>query len=237
MDAVGIPSNRRSGAFRMVRAVGGKIWGMAKRLEDAAYDPTVRAVAASAAVAAGGVITATAVRQRIADRRRRDSRRYRLRGDEPAADGVRRIARGQLELATELVRGDHGDDHGAAVHDARKALKRLRALVRLSRDAIGQERYQAENVTFRDVGRSLSSARDAEVMLQTLDELANRFAHEVPAGAWSRFRQVLEAEREATGAAQNGSAAAVDPFEPGRERLRTAVLRQPPSRNAARCVG
>src|SRR5437588_6570745 len=110
----------------------GKILIVAKRntllagLEDAAQDSTVRAVAASAALAAGGVITAATARNRAASRRRKEARRYRLGRDEAAADGVRRIARGQLELATELVTGDHNGGHAEAVHEARKAIKRLR---------------------------------------------------------------------------------------------------------------
>jgi len=167
-------------------------------LEEAAQDSTVKAVAASAALAAGGVITArTAVRNRVASRRRREARRYRLAPDETAADGLRRVARGQLELATELVRGDHGKDRAEAVHETRKALKRLRALIRLSRDALGTDLYRSENVAFRDLGRSLSGARDTDVLIQTLDGIAERFADELPPGAWTRFRHALQTEREA----------------------------------------
>jgi CHAD domain-containing protein len=105
--------------------------------------------AAAGAVAAGGAAVAGKL---VHDRRvrraeiRRD-RRYRLRAQEDAADGVRRIARGQTDLAVEHLDESSGD--GAAIHEARKAFKRLRALVRLSRDALGDEVYRRENAAFR----------------------------------------------------------------------------------------
>jgi hypothetical protein len=70
-----------------------------------------------------------------------------------------------------------------AVHDARKALKRLRATVRLSPDAVGEEMHERENVAYREAGRRPSAGRDADVLLQTLGGLCERFADELP-GAW-----------------------------------------------------
>jgi CHAD domain-containing protein len=168
-------------------------------LEGAAQDSTVRAVAASAALAAGGLVTARSAARNRAETRRRVERRYRLRGDEPIADGVRRIGRGQLELARELIADEHAD--AEAIHEARKTIKRLRALVRLSRDSLGTERYRAENAALRDVGRSLSGARDAEVLLQTLDRLVDQYARELPPGVWARFRKELETELQAAASA------------------------------------
>ena len=79
---------------------------------DAARDPRVRAAVASAAVAAGGAVAAgKLVRGRIVERSESRRRRsYRLQTDEPVAEGVRRIARGQIDLAVELLENaDDGD--------------------------------------------------------------------------------------------------------------------------------
>jgi CHAD domain-containing protein len=125
--------------------------------------------------------------------------RYRLRNDESAADGVRRIARGQLDLiAEEFGAGRRrGGDLDRAVHDTRKAFKRLRTLVRASRDALGDEAYRRENQIFRDAGRRLSDARDAAVMVQTLDDLRDRYRDEIGGDAFDGLRKALASEAAA----------------------------------------
>ena len=94
-----------------------------------------------------------------------DQRRFRLGDGERAPDGLRRIARGQLEVSIQRLEGDTDEDLGTAVHETRKSLKRLRATVRLGRDELGDEAYRRENVAFRDAGRRLGGARDSRVLL------------------------------------------------------------------------
>jgi CHAD domain-containing protein len=119
---------------------------------------------------------------------------YRLKSGEDAGRGVRRIAREQIDLASDqLTVGDVGDV-GDGVHEARKAFKRLRALLRLSRDPLGDEVYRVENTTFRDLGRELSGVRDAAVLVETLDELRERYADELSHGAFDGLREALHAE-------------------------------------------
>jgi CHAD domain-containing protein len=116
---------------------------------------------------------------------------YRLKSGEDAGRGVRRIAREQIDLASDqLTAGDVGE----GVHEARKAFKRLRALLRLSRDTLGDEVYRLENTTFRDLGRDLSGVRDAAVLVATLDELREHHADELPDGAFDGLREALHAE-------------------------------------------
>ncbi|HLH13663.1 MAG TPA: CHAD domain-containing protein, partial [Solirubrobacteraceae bacterium] len=61
-----------------------------------------------------------------------------------------------------------------AVHETRKAIKRLRALLRLLRSELGERAYERETATLRQVAHELSGARDAAVMVATLDALAER---------------------------------------------------------------
>lgn len=84
---------------------------------------------------------------------------------------MRRIARGQIDLAVELLESADGCELDEAIHESRKAFKRVRALVCLARDALGDETYRRENETFRDAGRALASVRDARVMVDTLEDL------------------------------------------------------------------
>jgi CHAD domain-containing protein len=162
---------------------------------------TAPAAAAGALAAAGGA--AAVVVKRTRDKARRTgaerARAYRLRRGEDAADGVRRVARGQLDLAAEQLDAGtclRGDLDGA-VHETRKAFKRLRALVRVSRDALGDEAYRRENTIFRDAGRRLSGARDAAVMVQTLDALTARYRDELVDDAFAGLRATLALEAAA----------------------------------------
>jgi CHAD domain-containing protein len=58
-----------------------------------------------------------------------------------------------------------------AAHDARKALKRARAGLRLLRRVVGEKVYQRENHALRDAGRAISELRDAKVQLDTASAL------------------------------------------------------------------
>jgi CHAD domain-containing protein len=166
---------------------------LAAVLDDAVHDPTVRAVAASAAVAAGGALAAgKIVRDRALERAQlHDARRYRLLPGERVADGVRRIARGQLDLAIELLEQSGTEALPDAIHSSRMALKRLRALLRIARDALGEETYRREQEIFRQAGRELSAVRDAQVTVEALEALATAFADELPAGGFAGLHDAL----------------------------------------------
>jgi CHAD domain-containing protein len=91
--------------------------------------------------------------------------------DESIRDGIRRVLRKQLKSALESLRGGESDSVDERVHSARKNFKRVRAIVRLMRDAIGESTYRLVNDSIRDAGRPLSEVRDAKVLLEALDEL------------------------------------------------------------------
>jgi CHAD domain-containing protein len=128
-----------------------------------------------------------------------DQRRFRLGDGERVPDGVRRIARGQLDMSIERLRGDTDEDLGTAVHETRKSLKRLRATVRLARDELGDDVYRRDNVAFRDAGGRLGGARDSQVLLETLDALIDRYPDEAPPERLERFKRTLVGQH---GAAQ-----------------------------------
>jgi glycosyltransferase involved in cell wall biosynthesis len=96
--------------------------------------PAVHAVAAGVVASGGALAAGKLVRGRVAERAQRRRTRFRLRPDEGPADGIRRIARGQLELASDRLEHSGRNEIGEAIHEARKSLKRLRAVVRLTRE-------------------------------------------------------------------------------------------------------
>jgi len=59
----------------------------------------------------------------------------------------------------------------STVHEARKEIRKSRAAVRLLRVAMGGDRFQRENARLRDAARALNGARDAKVLVRTLDSL------------------------------------------------------------------
>jgi CHAD domain-containing protein len=124
------------------------------------------------------------------------AREYRLHDGESVADGIRRIARGRLDNAVEGLEGASDRELGEAVHEARKSLKRLRACLRVVRPTVGAETYQRENAAFRQAGRRLAGARDAAVLIETLDGITQGADDELPDEATARLRAALEAEHE-----------------------------------------
>jgi hypothetical protein len=136
-------------------------------------DGDAKGVAAVGGAVATGALAAKLAGDRLSSRE--DPRRFRLREDESAPDGIRRIACGQLDLSIERLDGDTDEDLGTAVHEARKSFKRLRATVRLARDELGDDVYRRENTAFRDAGRRLVGTRDSQVLLETLEALSERY--------------------------------------------------------------
>jgi CHAD domain-containing protein len=100
---------------------------------------------------------------------------YRLEDREGVADGIRRIVAEELDDAVAGLRT--GDDRDTAIHEARKSLKKARSALRLARTDLPTSTRRTENEAMRDASRRLSGARDAQVMLDTLESLV----HAIPA--------------------------------------------------------
>lgn len=125
---------------------------------------------------------------------------FALRAGEPVGRGLTRVAGDQLDAATRRLRGDAGVT-AKDVHESRKALKRVRALARLLRPALGEDAYRHENAALRDAARHLAGARDAEVMAATLEGLAPESPEAIDTGDdFAALRAHLHAERERIGA-------------------------------------
>jgi CHAD domain-containing protein len=127
----------------------------------------------------------------------RAERAFCLRPGETVADGIRRAARGRLADGSDALAGASGrDELGSAVHEARKSIKRARATLRLARGAIGEMTYEHENAAMQAIAGRLSGARDAHVLIQTLDAIEQRFAAELPPDATERLGARLHDEHE-----------------------------------------
>ena len=137
---------------------------------------------------------------------------YRLQLEAPAPDAVRAVAGERLERARRRLREDHADDPVAAVHGARKDLKKTRALLRLARPCLPAKTYRRENARLRALGRELSGGRDADVMVQTVDGLATRYAGQLPKRQFTTLSRRLASRAAASRSAADMTdvAAALD---------------------------
>jgi CHAD domain-containing protein len=116
---------------------------------------------------------------------------YRFGVDEPVRAAVVRCASEQLDRAVSDLSDGINDDPVRAVHDARKAIKKERSLLRLVRGTMPSEDRRSENAALREAARELSGTRDADVMIDTLNDLADHFAGQLPAKTFDAIREQL----------------------------------------------
>lgn len=89
--------------------------------------------------------------------------------DESVREFLHRVALDQIGAAEAAMAGEAGLDRAAAIHDARKRLKKLRGLVRLVRGAFPG--YGDANRSMRNAARLLSDLRDRTAVIETYDRL------------------------------------------------------------------
>jgi CHAD domain-containing protein len=162
----------------------------------------VAATLAASVVLGLGVAVARVERDRRADAKRRKRERwFGLHAQEPLGEGLRRIGLAQLDIAIESIGATSARSAEERVHEARKALKRVRALLRLLEDELGADAYEQDSAVVRGAGRRLAPARDAAVLLSTLEGLIERHPKQLGGrGGVRRLRAQLRREREGAAA-------------------------------------
>jgi CHAD domain-containing protein len=147
-------------------------------------------------------------------------RSLRLDRDEELGEGLKRVAVGRAEVAIERLRGSASGevDQADAVHGARKDTKKLRTVLRLLRDELPRDVYEHEMQCYREAARLLSTARDAEVKLDTLDDLTEQ-AEGLPEETVEAWRRILARDREAAVNTGSDPKAAIERLEGGLARI------------------
>lgn len=145
---------------------------------------------------------------------------YRFQPEESVPAGLKRIAAERMDKA--IAQLTKPEDEAKAIHNARKRFKQVRAVLRLARAELGQT-YERENDCFRDLGHRLSDIRDAQVRLNTLDSLSERFSDVIAPDAFTDIRAALEAYYQSTRqfvvAEENAIAAALPKLKAARQRV------------------
>jgi CHAD domain-containing protein len=94
---------------------------------------------------------------------------YRLKAGRLLAKSILRVGHEQIERSTSEL-GQNPNPHDG-VHQARKAFKRLRALLLLIRPIIGETAYACETQRYRGLGQRFSGARDVQALIDTVHKL------------------------------------------------------------------
>ncbi len=114
---------------------------------------------------------------------------YAIECDETLPASILRIMDEQIIRARDTL-VDESLPAEKRVHEARKRFKETRALIRLVREPLG-EHFAHENAWFRDAGREIAFARDADATLEALGKLG------LPKTVERRARKTLDAKRGA----------------------------------------
>jgi len=120
---------------------------------------------------------------------------FRLHADESVTHGLHRLSRKELEAARDELRRTR-PPHEEPVHEARRSVKKLRAILQLIDDDDGTG-LKGSRRRLRSINRILSDLRDADVMMETLENLRTTYPHALSAQAFARARRRLAARKRA----------------------------------------
>lgn len=120
---------------------------------------------------------------------------FRLYEGEPLGVGLKRLSLAEMDRATSGFY-DGEEAFREAVHTARKATKKVRALLRLVRGEIGEKVYRFENTWMRDTSRLLSPVRGVAVAVGSVELVRNLYGPLLAEGTFDELGQRLVQRRD-----------------------------------------
>jgi len=102
---------------------------------------------------------------------------YKIKLDQSLRRNFVRISSEQLDRAMDELNEENINQHDG-IHQARKRFKKVRSLLRLYRPVLCGE-YAENNAALRTAGHALSELRDLQAMIETCDDLHQRFTRQV----------------------------------------------------------
>jgi CHAD domain-containing protein len=82
-----------------------------------------------------------------------------------------------------------------SIHESRKSMKRIRAVLRMIRDEIGYSSYYRENTFYRDLSRKLSDIRNFEVLSDSVKNLGEDLSNTIPPEVFALLEEELGRQR------------------------------------------
>ena len=115
---------------------------------------------------------------------------FSLSPDRRISSEIRRIMLHQLEAATSELTSVGDPESDEAVHDARRRVKKVRAVIRLIRPDLDKA-FRAVDKDLHDVNRLLAPIADGQGIIVTLDTLAHRYPKHLPTRVAASIRARL----------------------------------------------
>jgi CHAD domain-containing protein len=122
---------------------------------------------------------------------------FRLKPQKSVPRGLSRIVAGELIKALDEIGERSSAGPAEAVHEARKGVKKTRAVLRLFQKQLGDD-YQDLNGRLRTVGHQLSSLRDVDATAEMLKCLRDRYAKLITGAAFRAVDRGLLARKRRT---------------------------------------
>lgn len=121
--------------------------------------------------------------------------RLRLGPGEPLGAGLKRVSLDQFVIAASGYLKGNGD-FGAAVHESRKAMKRVRALLRLVRGELPDKVFSFESQTLRGIARVVSPIREAAAVAEAAGIIRDLYGDMLADGTFQEMGHNLDTRRE-----------------------------------------
>ncbi|HUF94471.1 MAG TPA: CHAD domain-containing protein [Acidimicrobiia bacterium] len=119
---------------------------------------------------------------------------FRLGDLESLPVGLKRLTLHEMEVAASgFFDGEEAFSH--AVHEARRATKRIRAVLRLIRGELGDRIFRFEDRWMRDTARLVSPVRESVALVESMDLLDRIYGHLLAGGALEETRTRLDLRR------------------------------------------
>src|SRR5947209_12932093 len=119
---------------------------------------------------------------------------YHLVRGESVPENIKRIAHEQIDAAVEQLRGKGEANRDEAIHEARKNVKKARAVLRLVRPELGGA-YPQQNDRLREVGQKLSELRDAGALIGAFDAVRDHYRKRLSRPTVTAIRRSLSARK------------------------------------------
>ncbi|ELR70442.1 hypothetical protein C900_03696 [Fulvivirga imtechensis AK7] len=116
--------------------------------------------------------------------------------DKNLTDGINKLIRQEESFCLEILEKVSSSNRHNVIHELRKSGKKIRAMLRFIRHAIGEESYKAENGFYRDMGKQIAELRDSTAIIEALQHIKGVYQPELANDAFEVPLKTLRAHRQ-----------------------------------------
>jgi CHAD domain-containing protein len=129
--------------------------------------------------------------------KRRGEVAYQFKGRKAVAKQLARVVAGEFDKALKEVGGSQVVERTEAVHEARKSVKKIRAVVRLLQTDLGKD-YRTRNRQLRTIAHQLSSLRDVDATVEMMKAVRDRYPRLVTLSIFAAVQRGLLSRKRGT---------------------------------------